>query len=162
MCNLKSELNKSFDWKAHFKHIKKNNSLFQMYKNNSSQQSKITKKNTYSHLKLSQMAFSKLEKDSGSSSKIMFPKTTKAENNINIYSEIHHIMGKKKKKYNSKNELRNSGVFGNNRKKNKAKAPGKDLKKSKRMTNFSSNKYSKTFNKIPTSFTFYASENFNY
>lgn len=36
------------------------------------------------------------------------------------------------------------------------------LRKSKRMTNFTSGKYSKTFNTIPATSVFYTKENFKY
>jgi hypothetical protein len=123
---------------------------------------KTSKKSSFPNLKLSQVDFSKPENNMNYSSKKNFPKTTKAENNINIYSQMEHTMVSKNKNFNSKNSLRKSGVFVGNQKSAKPKNVKKELKKAKRMVNFTSNKFSKTFNKLPASYAFYANENFKY
>ena len=122
---------------------------------------KTNKRNTISNLKLSQGMFSKPGNLSLSNSHIVFPKTSKAEKNVNIYSGIQNSL-----KQNSKNFslLGNNtkSFFLPNKKKVKTNIVNMELKKSKRMTNFTNTKYSKTFNKIPTSSVFYTNENFQY
>ena len=152
----------AFDWKTQFKYIKKNNSLFQIYKrgNTMAAKNKINKRNTFSNLKLDQIAFSRQENSSNSNGNIIFPKTTRAENNINIYSGIQHSM--KKKNISSFIEKKKSDIFGTGNMKNKSKQGAAELKKSKRITNFTIGKYSRTFNKLPTTSALYANENFQY
>ena len=91
----------------------------------------------------------------------MFPKTSKAEKNVNIYSGIQNSLSQKNKNFSLRGDLMKG--MGTPKAKVKTES-GKfgQLRKSKRMTNFTSGKYSKTFNTIPATSVFYTKENFKY
>jgi hypothetical protein len=146
------------------KNIKKNNSIFQLYKESKNiiSNKKTNKRNTISNLKLSQGIFSKHENLSLSNSHIVFPKTSKAEKNVNIYSGIQNSLSQNKKNFSLLGDNTRSFFVPNKSKFTKNKGVNVEIKKSKRMTNFTNTKYSKTFNKIPTSSAFYTNENFQY
>lgn len=143
------------------KSIKKDDSLFRIYQKSKKQLQapKTGKRNTISNLKLSQKLFTREENFSLSNSNIVFPKTSKAEKNVNIYSGIQNSLSQKKKNFSLREDI-NKEILSPKVKANPKKLH--KIRKSKRMTNFTSNKYSKTFNKIPTLSVFYTKENFRY
>jgi hypothetical protein len=160
--DVNNKSHKAFDWKTKLKNIKKNNSIFQLYQKSKKNtgNKKTIKRSTVSNLKLSQGIFSKYENVSLSNSNIGYPKTSKAEKNVNIYSGIQNSLSQNKKNFTL---VGDKGFFPMNKnKQSKSRFQQYELKRNKRMTNFTNTKYSKTFNKIPTSSVFYTNENFQY